>query len=151
MVMKALTQANTPSKSFDGDTSLIEPFTIADMNDEAQMLDSTYGDGEFSHFVDDDRVALYQRLHDLEEVTNRLLAPKSKLLQPGCASFGEVDVDDSVNFDIVLDSFSTNDVLCLTVQSSPSYMSNCFKLFSGNRDRDPIFRFRNLRMGPNIT
>ena len=121
-----MTQASTPPKPFDGDTSLIEPFTIADMNDEVRMLDSTYGDGELGHFEDDDRVALYQRLHDLEEVTNRLLTPKSKLLQPGCASYGEVDVDDTISFDIVLDNFSTNDVLCLTVESSPSYMSEEF-------------------------
>jgi len=96
-----------------------------DMN-EVQILDSTYGEEEEfddDKFVDDERVALYQRLHDLEEITRSFLKPRSKVLEPGMGSFSELDVEESAEFELSLESFGTNDVLCLVVIASRDYMS----------------------------
>ena len=59
-------------------------------------------------------------------MTKSFLKSKSKILAPDLGSFCEIDVGEEETFEIVLDNFGTNDVLCITVNASPSYMTEEF-------------------------
>lgn len=71
---------------------------------------------------------MYQRLQDLEEATRTFLTPKVKILTPELGSFSEIDIGEYVTFEMVLDSFGNNSVLCLSIFTSPTYMSEEFQV-----------------------
>jgi hypothetical protein len=63
----------------------------------------------------------------LEETTRIFLAPKSTPLSPELGSFSELDPGEFSLFDFNLDVFGNNDVFCLSLLASPSYMTEEFE------------------------
>ena len=84
-------------------------------------------------------VELYQRLQDLDELTAKFLGERRVVLNPDHDSFSDIEINCCQEFELkISNSFSSNDVLTLSVLCIPDCMNDDTEFWIDENCRPPV-------------